>query len=127
MDTTSGYCAVNGMVPLDNNFHHLALTYDSSKSQFNALTRVQSETLDSLKEGVGVFGTDGRLKFFNPAFASLLNLDPNLLNEKPHIDRLAGISTLFGGDAVFDEIRAIVVGLTDQRTGFERRIACCDG
>ncbi len=97
------------------------------ESQFNALTRVQSETLDSLKEGVGVFGTDGRLKFFNPAFAGLLNLDPNLLNEKPHIDRLAGMSTLFGGDAVFDEIRAVVVGLTDQRTGFERRIACRDG
>ncbi|MGB3282747.1 MAG: ATP-binding protein [Methylovirgula sp.] len=97
------------------------------ESQFNALTRVQSETLDSLKEGVGVFGTDGRLKFFNPAFASLLNLDPNLLNEKPHIDRFAGISALFGGEAVFDEIRAIVVGLTEQRTGFERRIACRDG
>lgn len=38
------------------------------QSSFNALTRVQSETLDSLKEGVAVFGTDGRHKFNNPAF-----------------------------------------------------------
>jgi signal transduction histidine kinase len=97
------------------------------ESQFNALTRVQSETLDSLKEGVGVFGTDGRLKFFNPAFANLLRLDTHLLNDKPHIDRLAGVCAFFGDETVFDEIRAIVVGLTDQRTGFERRIACRDG
>ncbi len=97
------------------------------ESQFNALTRVQSETLDSLKEGVGVFGTDGRLKFFNPAFARLLNLDTNLLNEKPHIDRLAGLAALFGDKNIFDEIRAMVVGLSDQRMGLERRIACRDG
>ena len=97
------------------------------ESQFNALTRVQSETLDSLKEGVGVFGTDGRLKFFNPAFANLLNLDANLLNEKPHIDRLAGLCTLFGEKSFLDEIRSIVVGLNDERTGFESRVACRDG
>jgi signal transduction histidine kinase len=98
------------------------------ESQFNALTRVQSETLDSLKEGVGVFGTDGRLKFFNPAFADLLNVDAHLLNEKPHIDRLAGLCTLFGErESFFDEIRSMVVGLSDQRTGLEGRIACRDG
>ncbi|MDB5508107.1 MAG: two-component sensor histidine kinase, partial [Hyphomicrobiales bacterium] len=40
------------------------------ESRYNALIRVQGETLDSLKEGVAVFGTDGRLKLYNPAFAS---------------------------------------------------------
>ena len=45
-------------------------------SQFNALTRVQGETLDTLKEGVAVFGTDGRMKLSNPAFAGLWRLDP---------------------------------------------------
>ena len=38
------------------------------ESQVTALTRVQSETLDTLKEGVAVFGTDGRLKLSNRAF-----------------------------------------------------------
>ena len=38
-------------------------------SQVNALTHVQGETLDALKEGVAVFGADGRMKLFNPAFA----------------------------------------------------------
>ena len=98
------------------------------QSQFNALSRVQSETLDTLKEGVAVFGTDGRLKFFNPAFAWLLKLDAGLLNDKPHIDRVAALCTLFReDDAGFDEIRGVVTGLHDRRTGFERRIACRDG
>jgi signal transduction histidine kinase len=98
------------------------------ESQFNALTRVQSETLDSLKEGVGVFGTDGRLKFFNPAFANLLNVDANLLNDKPHIDRLAELCSLFADrGSFFADIRSMVVGLSDQRTGLEGRISCRDG
>ena len=98
------------------------------QSQFNALTRVQSETLDTLKEGVAVFGTDGRLKFFNPAFVRLLKLDAGALNDKPHIDRVAALCTLFREDDTgFDEIRGVVTGLHDRRTGFERRIACRDG
>ncbi|HLW90330.1 MAG TPA: PAS-domain containing protein, partial [Roseiarcus sp.] len=46
------------------------------ESQFNALIRVQGETLDTLKEGVAVFGTDGRLKLSNPAFVAMWRLDP---------------------------------------------------
>ena len=65
------------------------------ESRFNALTRVQSETLDTLKEGVAVFGTDGRLNFFNPAFAQLLKLDPAQLSDKPHVDRIATSCTIF--------------------------------
>lgn len=98
------------------------------QSQFNALSRVQSETLDTLKEGVAVFGTDGRLKFFNPAFAKLLQLDAAVLNEKPHIDRVIALSTMFDPeDAGFDEIRSVITGLRDRRTGFEQRMACRDG
>ena len=44
------------------------------ESQVTALTRVQSETLDTLKEGVAVFGTDGRLKLSNRAFREMWQL-----------------------------------------------------
>ena len=89
------------------------------KSRFNALARVQSETLDTLKEGVAVFGTDGRLNFFNPAFAQLLKLDPAQLGEKPHIDRISTSCTIVGkDDAAFAAIRSVVTGLDDQRTGY---------
>ena len=63
------------------------------ESRFNALTRVQSETLDTLKEGVAVFGTDGRLKLYNPAFAALWRFDPGQAPPtKPHIDEIVEIS-----------------------------------
>jgi signal transduction histidine kinase len=97
------------------------------ESRFNALTRVQSETLDTLKEGVAVFGTDGRLNFFNPAFTQLLKLDPTQLGDKPHIDRVSTFCTLFANDdPVFVAIRSVVTGLDDQRTTYQGRIACQD-
>ena len=39
------------------------------ESRYNELIGVQRETLDNLEEGVALFGSDGRLKLFNPAFA----------------------------------------------------------
>jgi signal transduction histidine kinase len=98
------------------------------ESQFNALTRVQGETLDALKEGVGVFGTDGRLKFFNPAFAQLLKLDPPALEDKPHIDQVAALCEPVCPDPVaWQALRGVVAGLQDGRRGFEHRLFCRDG
>src|SRR5204863_6720166 len=39
------------------------------KRRYDALIRVQGETLDHLSEAVAVFGSDGRLRLFNPVFA----------------------------------------------------------
>ena len=98
------------------------------ESQFNALTRVQGETLDTLKEGVAVFGTDGRLKLCNPAFLAMWRLDPTLLGDKPHVDAIAAVfSTICDDRDAITQVRAIVAGLQDQRTGFERRIERRDG
>ncbi len=58
-------------------------------SQVTALTHVQGETLDALKEGVAAFGADGRMKLFNPAFAELWRIDPAILSDRPHIDEIA--------------------------------------
>src|SRR5258708_4010834 len=58
-------------------------------SQVTALTHVQGETLDALKEGVAAFGADGRMKLFNPAFADLWRIDPTALGVRPHIDEVA--------------------------------------
>ncbi len=98
------------------------------QSQFNAAIRVQSETLDTLKEGVAVFGSDGRLKLFNPAFAGLWALRPEQLDDQPHIDRVANLcAPLFAADSDWDELRAAVAGLPDHRLGFESRLARRDG
>ena len=40
------------------------------ESRYNALIEVQSETLDTLREGVAVFAPNGRLRLHNRAFAA---------------------------------------------------------
>ena len=98
------------------------------ESKYNASIRVQSETLDALKEGVAVFGSDGRLKLFNPAFASLWALDPNELDNRPHIDRVASLcAPLFDGEEGWRALRTVIAGLPDQRVGIERRLTRRDG
>ncbi|WP_022728050.1 sensor histidine kinase [Fodinicurvata sediminis] len=52
---------------------------------YNTLLDVQRETLDNLHEGVAVFGADGRLKLYNPAFAQIWNLSLDWLGEQPHV------------------------------------------
>lgn len=58
------------------------------ESSYNTLIAVQKETLDNLSEGVAVFGSDGRLKLSNPAFARLWSLNPEDLDSNPHISRV---------------------------------------
>ena len=98
------------------------------ESRFNALIRVQGETLDTLKEAVAVFGTDGRLKLFNPAFVSMWRLDAGVLGEQPHIDAVADHCVPLSLDVdLWTEIRSNVAGLHDTRRGFERRVQRRDG
>ena len=55
------------------------------ESAYNEQIKAQRETLDSLQEGVAVFGTDGRLKFNNEAFAAIWHLGGDVASGKPHI------------------------------------------
>lgn len=72
----------------------LLLTFDDVtsrlelESSYNTLIAVQRETLDNLAEGVAVFGSDGKLKLYNPPFLKLWNFKTKLLNEEPHITAL---------------------------------------
>ncbi|MGE3644399.1 MAG: PAS-domain containing protein [Beijerinckiaceae bacterium] len=97
------------------------------ESQYNALIRVQSETLDTLREGVAVFGSDGCLKLYNPSFPLMWKLEDGVLDGKPHIDAVARLCGRLDphGDS-WAQLRAIVAGLHDQRTGYETRIYCND-
>ncbi len=98
------------------------------ESRYNSLMRVQCETLDSLREGVAVFGSDGRLKLHNPAFQSLWGLSAATLADQPHIDEIAGACTkAFGDQANWSKLRALVAGLHDARTGFQQRMLRTDG
>ncbi len=97
-------------------------------SQVNALTYVQGETLDALKEGVAVFGADGRMKLFNPVFAQMWRLDASKLRGHPHVDEIArACKRLCEDPGLWDELRGMVVGLPEQREGRAVRITRTDG
>ncbi len=89
------------------------------ESNYNALINVQTETLNSLKEGVAVFGTDGRLRLHNSAFTAIWKLSPQQLGEQPHIDELIKYAhVLYSETSTWTEISRAVTSF-DQREPLE--------
>jgi signal transduction histidine kinase len=98
------------------------------ESRFNELLRVQGETLDTLAEGVAVFGSDGRLRLSNQAFARLWRLPEALTADNPHLDAvITHCQQNVPAEEPWAEIRAAVAGGADGRTGFALRMERKDG
>jgi len=90
------------------------------ESEYNALIDVQRETLDSLKEAVAVFGTDGRLKLFNSAFAEIWKLSRRTLAEGPHIDEFIAFARAHYEDPqTWARIGRAVTSFSEEREAFE--------
>ena len=83
--------------------------------RFDGLIRVQRETLDSLAEGVAVFGSNGRARLFNPAFARMWKLSPEALQERPHIDTVeTWCRPLFDDAATWRTIREAITAIENR-------------
>lgn len=65
------------------------------ESSYNTLMAVQKETLDGLTEGVAVYGSNGRLALWNPAYAAMWDLNPEDLEGKLHISQILERSKKF--------------------------------
>jgi len=68
---------------------------------YNTLIEVQRETLDNLFEGIAVFGSDGRLKLHNPAYAKIWGLSETDVAGEPHVGEIVEKIRAFyddGGD-----------------------------
>lgn len=85
------------------------------ESRYNAAIRVQSETLDSLTEGVAVFGSDGRARLANPAFSRLWGFDPASITERTHISALRAACADKTIDNPWGGFVAAVTGFDDER------------
>jgi len=92
------------------------------------LTRVQGETLDTLAEGVALFGQDGRLKLFNHAFADFWRAPGGALEEHPHIDLVIELARIHApDDAAWEDIRAAVSSHQEMRRKQDIRMRRIDG
>ncbi|KQY97915.1 PAS domain-containing sensor histidine kinase [Pseudolabrys sp. Root1462] len=97
------------------------------RRNYEALNKVQSETLDNLAEAVAVFGSDGRVRLHNPAFQRLWKLTPEALNTHPHVEAVTAWSQALHDDsALWRGLRAGVTGI-DNRTPLTARIERRDG
>ncbi|WP_316165320.1 MULTISPECIES: sensor histidine kinase [unclassified Bradyrhizobium] len=84
--------------------------------RYDGLIRVQRETLDSLAEGVAVFGSNGRIELFNPAFARMWRLASDALRERPHIDTVeAWCRPLYDDPSHWRSLREAVTGIENRR------------
>ena len=97
-------------------------------AQLNALTRLQGETLDALKEGVAVFGADGRLRLANPAFAAIWGIPSLKASERPHLDEISQAwLPLAPSPSKWEVLRGAALGLVDERHPVSERIERHDG
>jgi signal transduction histidine kinase len=94
--------------------------------RFDAVIRVQGETLDHLGEAVAVFSSDGRLRLSNPAFAHMWKLNPEQLAERPHIEALIAACRPLTLDAETWQTLRTAVTTLDARTQITRRIERSD-
>ena len=95
--------------------------------RFHELIRVQGETLDNLAEGVVVFGSDGRVRLHNSAFARMWGLSPQMLAERPHIETISIQSEpLHGDDPTWQALRQVVTAI-DSRVAISGRLERRDG
>lgn len=98
------------------------------ESRYNALIDVQRETLDHLREGVAVFGSDGRLRLYNPAFGEIWKLPDDFLKTEPHVDDVIRRSSKMVEDSEpWELVRHAVTGVYDQRKAFEGQLERVDG
>jgi signal transduction histidine kinase len=95
--------------------------------RYDALIKVQSETLDHLAEAVAVFGSDGRVRLHNPAFQRMWKLTPEALDAHPHIEAVTAWSqALHDDNTVWRTLRAAVTAI-DGREPIVARIERRDG
>jgi signal transduction histidine kinase len=95
--------------------------------RYDALIRVQGETLDNLAEAVAVFASDGRLRLFNTAFSGMWRISPALLTNRPHIENVIELCRPLHADPEFwQRLRAAVTSL-ETRVPMQGRLERGDG
>jgi len=98
------------------------------ESSLNLLTQVQKATLDTLDEGIAIFGTDGRLVLHNALFAKMWKLSEDELGGQPHFAEIANIcTTRIGRDGIWGIVSCGVNSATPESFGEWGKTRRADG
>ena len=105
---------------------HLLFEDETERTRLAAereqLLRVHTATLENLREGVAVFGPDGRLRLFNRRFAEIVVASPETLAEDMPAERLMEhIAGLLDDPAKAGDLRQLIVTATVGRTALSGR------
>ena len=111
----------------------LAVFEDISEKLFlqtslNLLLQVQKATLDTLDEGVAIFGPEGRILLHNAHFSALWRLTEEDLAGQPHYSDIARVcAARLGHDETWDVIAASVNEITADPDMKWRKVRRADG
>jgi len=115
-------------------FGGLTYTYEdvtdklALERSYNTLIDVQRETLDNLFEGIAVFGSDGRLKLWNPAYGEIWQLQPADLANRPHVTALIDKArALYDTGTDWERTRFAAIERVTNYTGHSERLERRDG
>ena len=98
------------------------------ESNYNSLMQVQGETLDHLNEAVAVFGSNGKLKLFNPALEELWQSTGLAVVEGLHVAKVIEAWTdSISNENDLENILGKITGFDDERANLDGRIKLRDG
>ena len=98
------------------------------ESNYNSLIRVQGETLDHLNDAVAVFGSDGKLRLFNPPLEQLWECGGMVVAEGLHISRILKAWTEnVSSETDLEVILGQITGFSESREGQGGRINMRNG
>lgn len=84
------------------------------ESRYTTAVRVQGETLDNLAEAVVVFGPDGRIRLFNPAFSQLWGISADTLRQSTHISAIRAECDARAENSPWGDFVAAVTGFDER-------------
>ena len=92
------------------------------EADMNLLVQVQKATLDTLDDGMAIFGPNGRLILYNAPFAALWRLGEADLAQQPHCTDIARLCLARIGDHDIWDLVSEWVNALKRPAGFARRI-----
>lgn len=93
----------------------------------NQLSSVQRTTIDHLSEALAVFGTDGRLKLSNKAFAEYWRIEPKALADQPRFaDVFQLCRRILPDETHWSMLTMLITGAAPERRVSVDNLKCAD-